>query len=272
MTSAETALRDERRWISTVGISVISCPAAEATGTPVLMLHGIGGSARSCLAAARELGRNGHPAYSWDAPGYGESADLPEDTDHAEAVLAVLDKLGLEKVHLFGTSWGGVIAAQVANRAPHRIASLILADSTRGSATDPRATEAMLARGTELEELGAREFAARRTPRVVAPQCPPEIRSEVLEQMAQVRLSGYTAAARMMAATDNTELLARLAVPTLVLVGEFDVVTGIPESQRLAALVPGARLVVIPGAGHYAVMERPIAVVDALREFWSGTP
>ncbi|MFI7484104.1 alpha/beta fold hydrolase [Kocuria sp. M1R5S2] len=272
MTAAGTAVRGQRRWISSVGVSVISYPAARATGTPVLMLHGIGGSAESCSAAAHELSSHGHPAYSWDAPGYGESADLPEDADHAATVIAVLDRLGLEKVHLFGTSWGGVVAAQVADRVPHRVASLILADSTRGSGTDPQAAAAMLARSTELAELGPREFAGRRAPRLVAPQCPPAVGTAVFEQMTQVRLSGYTAAARMMAATDNTELLTRLTVPTLVLVGELDVVTGVAESERLAALVPGARLTVVPGAGHCAVTERPAAVAGALREFWAETP
>jgi pimeloyl-ACP methyl ester carboxylesterase len=272
MTALETTARGQRRWISTVEVSVISYPSDPATGTPVLMLHGIGGNAQSCAAAARELSGHGHPAYSWDAPGYGESADLAEGTDHAAAVVAVLDKLGLEKVHLFGTSWGGVIAAQVADRAPHRVASLVLADSTRGSGTDPQAAAAMLARSTELEELGPREFAARRAPRLVAPHCHPEVTTMVFEQMTQVRLSGYTAAAQMMAATDNTDLLARLTVPTLVLVGEDDVVTGVAESERLAALVPGARLTVVPGAGHCAVTERPAAVAGVLREFWAETP
>lgn len=270
MTVSGATASGQRRWISNVEISVISHMPSEATGTPVLMLHGIGGNATSCSAAAYELSERGYPAYSWDAPGYGESADLPPGIDHVAAVIAVIESLGLEKVHLFGTSWGGVIAAQVAVRTPHQVASLVLADSTRGSGTDPQAASAMLARSKELEELGPREFARRRAPRLVAPQCSPELREAIFEQMAQVRLSGYTAAAQMMAATDNTELLGQITVPTLVLVGESDIVTGVPESERLAAIVPEGRLAVVPEAGHAAVTEQPTAVAEVLGEFWGG--
>jgi pimeloyl-ACP methyl ester carboxylesterase len=89
--------------------------------------------------------------------------------------------------------------------------------------------------------------------------------------MAQVRLPGYRAAAEFMAATDTAARLPAISVPTLVLVGEHDVVTGVDESRLLADRIPGARLVVVPGAGHAALTERPAAVAGAVLDFWATT-
>jgi pimeloyl-ACP methyl ester carboxylesterase len=246
----------------------------EGEGRPVLLLHGIGGSARSCAGMAAVLAAGGARAIAWDAPGYGDSADPtgPDDVDYPARVLALLDELGLDRVDLFGTSWGGVIATLVAARHPERVRTLALADSTRGSGTAPEKAAAMRARIADLAESGGRAFAAARAPRLVAPGCAPEVADAVRAEMARVRLPGYAAAAEFMAATDTAGLLPAIAVPTLVLVGEHDVVTGVEESRLLADRIPGARLVVVPGAGHAALTERPAEVAGAVLEFWRTTP
>lgn len=241
----------------------------EGSGRPVLLLHGIGGNAASWAAAGSLLAAHGMRALAWDAPGYGESADPEGPVDLPARVLAVLDDLGLERVDLVGTSWGGVIATVVAARRPDRVRTLVLADSTRGSATSPERAAAMRARLAELSEVGAERFAAARAPRLVSPGCDPATAAAVRAAMARVRLPGYGAAVQFMAATDTAELLPRIDRPTLVLVGEDDVVTGVPESELLAAAIPGARLVVVPCAGHAAVTERPAEVVAALLDFWT---
>ena len=69
---------------------------------------------------------------------------------------------------------------------------------------------------------------------------------------------------------DRTGLLASIAVPTLVVVGELDALTPPADSQSMVTAIPGARLVTVPGAGHLAPMERPRAVAAALSEFFSG--
>ncbi len=246
----------------------------EGTGRPVLLLHGIGGSAASCAGLAGELAVAGARAIAWDAPGYGESADPagPADVDYPARVLALLDELGLDRVDLFGTSWGGVIATLVAARHPERVRTLVLADSTRGSGTAPEKAAAMRARATELAEQGARAFAAARAPRLVAPRCDAGTADAVRDEMARVRLPGYAAAADFMADTDTAALLPAIAVPTLVLVGEHDVVTGVEESRLLADRIPGARLVVVPGAGHAALTEKPTEVARAVLDLWAVAP
>jgi pimeloyl-ACP methyl ester carboxylesterase len=240
----------------------------EGEGRPVLLLHGIGGSARSCAAAGSLLAREGARALVWDAPGYGESADPEGPVDLPARVVQALDELGLDRVDLFGTSWGGVIATVVAARWPDRVRTLVLADSTRGSGTSPERAAAMRARVTELAERGAEQVAAARAPRLVSPDCEPAVTEAVRAEMACVRLPGFRVAAEFMAATDTADLLSGLRPPTLVLVGEHDQVTGVPESQLLARSIPGARFHLVPAAGHAAVTERPAAVVAAMRQFW----
>ncbi len=69
---------------------------------------------------------------------------------------------------------------------------------------------------------------------------------------------------------DSTAFLREISIPTIVLVGERDALTPPADSEAMAAAIPGARLVTIPGAGHLAPMERPKAVAQALGEFFSA--
>jgi pimeloyl-ACP methyl ester carboxylesterase len=242
-------------------------------GPPVVLLHGIGGRADGFAGVARRLAAAGFRAIAWDAPGYGDSDDAvppPSAGAYAEVVADLLPALDAAPAHLAGVSWGGVIATRVAVEHPGRLRTLALIDSTRGSAVDEGKARAMLDRVSELETLGAAEFAHRRAARLTAPDPDPAVLAEVERHMSAVRLPGYRGAAQMMAATDHGDLLARIGVPTLVLVGAHDRVTGVPESRLLADRIPGAALEIVPDAGHAAAQEQPDAVADRLITFMSA--
>jgi pimeloyl-ACP methyl ester carboxylesterase len=72
----------------------------------------------------------------------------------------------------------------------------------------------------------------------------------------------------MMAATDTSDVLPSLQVPSLVLVGEDDVVTGVAESRILAESISDASFKIIPRAGHAAVQEKPAEMASSILEFW----
>ena len=236
----------------------------------VVLLHGIGGSAASCADVAERLAAHGARALAWDAPGYGRSRDPFGDVDLVDRLAGSVSALRLGAVDLIGTSWGGVIATCLAYRRPGTVRSLVLADSTRGSATDPSKAAAMRTRVAELERLGSEQFAARRAGRLVSPHADDAVVVRVRQQMARVRVPGYRAAAEFMAITDTGSLLPRISAPTLVVVGEDDVVTGVPESRLLAERIPGAGLTILPRAGHAAITERPGEFADAVTDFWEG--
>lgn len=266
MTMASTVL-DRLHWVERVARD-------ETMKYPrVLLLHGIGGSARSCGPVANRLAAQGISSWCLDAPGYGESADPRPGDDIVADVIELIGALSPDRpVVLLGTSWGGVVATAVALRRPDIIAGLILADSTRGSGTTSAKSDAMLSRIDELNTLGAPAVAAQRAPRLTAPAADPAVVDAVRRSMADVRPAGFRAAAAFMADTDHGPVLSRIGCPTAVLVGEHDVVTGVEESQLLADAIRGARLHVIADAGHVAIQEQPDAATDLVADFVRRLP
>ncbi|WP_256986106.1 MULTISPECIES: alpha/beta fold hydrolase [unclassified Rhodococcus (in: high G+C Gram-positive bacteria)] len=251
-------------WTSRGGVAL----HVRGSGEPVLLLHGIGSTAQSCAELAQQLSALGWRTYCWDAPGYGESADpTSELVDHTQVVLDLLDELELDTVHLFGSSWGGVIAMETALRSPDRVASLTVADSTRGSGVTPDKARAMRARVNELRTEGSESFAARRAPRLVSPSATTQVLRAVETEMSRVRVAGYLPAVEYMATHDLGPQLHRLDAPTLVLVGEDDIVTGVPESLLLSRAIPDARFGLVVGAGHAAVHERPDVLAVHMTDF-----
>jgi pimeloyl-ACP methyl ester carboxylesterase len=237
------------------------------SGTPVLLLHGIGGAGTSFDPQLEALSRT-HRVLAWDAPGYGAAPDpatAPGMAGYAAAAAEVLTAAG--RAHVVGASWGGVIATRLAAEHPDLVHSLTLAGASRGSGRTRQAAAAMRARPGELAELGPTRFARRRAPNLLSPHADQALIDAVSATMARVRLPGYGYAAEAMAETDHTDLLARITAPTLVTAGAEDRVTGPAESHALATGIPGARLEIIPHAGHAANQERPEEFTHTLLEF-----
>lgn len=230
-------------------------------GPLLLCLHGIGSSSDAFTPQRAELAAHTR-VVAWDAPGYARSADpaAPLDLDGYADTAAALIRAHDTRAHVLGVSWGGVIALRLAARHPALVDSLVIADSSAGSGTDPAKADAMRARAAELATLGPRAFAERRGPRLLSPGAPPALVDRVIDTMADaVRLPGYGYAAAAMAAADLRADLPALTVPTLVLCGDQDRVTGPEASQALAGALRQAAYVIVRGAGHLANQERPEA-------------
>ncbi|QRY62204.1 alpha/beta fold hydrolase [Gordonia sp. PDNC005] len=234
----------------------------EGSGPSVVLLHGIGGSSRSFDPQVAELAEN-HRLLAWDAPGYGRSADVANPLsmdDYADRVASLIeDRCGEQGAHVLGMSWGGVIATRLALRRPDLVRSLILGSSTVGSGATPESAGSMLARAADVEaDLAA--FVADRARRLLASDADGTTVAAVAEEMAAaIRPAGYRSAAEAMAATDHTDRLPEVDVPTLVVAGDCDEVTGHAASQVLAGGIPGAVYVTLRGAGHLANRDRPEA-------------
>jgi pimeloyl-ACP methyl ester carboxylesterase len=239
-------------------------------GAPLLCLHGIGSSG-AAFDPITPLLVDRLRVIAWDAPGYASADDPagpPGMDGYADAAVAVLDALGIDRAHVLGVSWGGVIATRIALRHPGRLDALVLADSTRGSGASPDKAAAMRARGDELERLGPEPFARRRAARLLSPAATEREVAQVAEAMAAaIRMPGYGYAAESMAATDHGPRLPEVRARTLVLVGEHDAVCPPAESRAIAAGIPGARYAEVPGAGHLSNQERPEAFARAVRDF-----
>jgi len=210
-----------------------------------------------------------------DLRGHGQS-ESPDGAytmeEMADDVVELLDRLEVKQpVVLGGLSMGGYVALALVLRHPQRVRGLILCD-TRAAADTPEAAKGreetarnVLREGTGrwmIETMVPRLFG--KTTREKHPQ-----RVEaMLALMERTSPRGIAGALRGMAIrTDRRGDLQRITVPTLVLVGEDDVISPPAEARELAGSIPHARLEIIPAAGHLAPYENPEAANDAIVRF-----
>jgi pimeloyl-ACP methyl ester carboxylesterase len=243
----------------------------EGSGPLLLALHGIGGNSRSWRHQLEGLADD-FTVVAWDARGYGGSSDPDRDFtigDYADDVAALLDHLEAPRAHLLGISWGGVIALAAYRRHPARIETLLLADTYRGGGTlpEPERSSRLARRLEATERLTPAQLARERTPALFTADADAATLAETESILAEIHPAGYRQAAIALAHADESAVLSRIAVPTLVLCGDQDGVLSLPESETLAREIPGAQLVVIERAGHASNQEQPAAFNAAVRAF-----
>lgn len=250
----------------------------QGQGTPLVLLHGIGSAARSfdrVIAAFAPRFR----VIAWDAPGYGESTELPMEHptagDYADALAAFLDERGVQRCHLLGHSLGCLMAARFASTRPERVLSLTLCSIAAGQANLPVDERQKLLdeRIGDLAALGPRGMAEQRAPRLLGPTAPPEALDRLKDTMGSVRPHGYGQAARMLSTGDIKADVRRLPVdlPGLVIYGDADVITSPARNQDVAAVWPSAAVDVISGAGHALYLEQPGTFNRLLAAFLAGS-
>jgi 3-oxoadipate enol-lactonase len=243
-------------------------------GPPVLLLHGYPLDGAMWSGVARALAPN-LQILKPDLPGHGENEapaprSLEEHADFLEALLAALPG----PVGLAAFSMGGYVALALMKRRPEKVRALALVD-TRAGADD----EAGRAKRNEAIATVRAEGVAPIAQAMLGKLLSPEglKKADLVERASRImtRQKAETVEADLVGMRDRpdqTASLSSIAVPTLVVVGELDVLTPPSEAQAMASGIPGARLVTIPGAGHLAPMERPRAVADALRAFFEAGP
>ncbi len=243
------------------------------TGTPIVLLHGIGSNAQSFVPLMQAFAGD-RRTLAWNAPGYGASqplaVDWPDASDYAAALNRLLARLDVSRCVLVGHSLGALIAARFAAVSPMRLATLVLISPAPGYAAEKGGPlpPAVARRIEDLDRLGADQFAAARAPYLLAdPAGRPDVLRAVASAMAGVRRPGYDQASRMLAAGRLLDDAAKIEVPTAVLVGSKDGITP-PDGARRAfdALRPSARQAFreIPDAGHAVCQEQPAAVASAI--------
>ena len=238
--------------------------AGAGRAVPIVFLHGVGSDKSVWKPQLEHFGAN-RQAVALDYPGYGESDPArPGSTrdDFAAAIVAAMDALGIQRAHMCGLSLGGVVAVAVNHAAPDRCASLILADSFAVHPDGQAIYDRSIAASASMSEL-----AAARTPALLAPGASEDLRQEVRETMARIDPEAFRIGAEAVWLADQRDRAAQIAVPTLVLVGGEDRVTPPELSEELAALIAGAEMRTLAGAGHLANIERPADFNEAIDEF-----
>ncbi|MFE4593041.1 bifunctional 3-oxoadipate enol-lactonase/4-carboxymuconolactone decarboxylase PcaDC [Streptomyces laurentii] len=201
----------------------------------------------------------------FDLPGHGGAPAQPASSvaELGDRLLATLDELGVQRFGYAGCSLGGAIGMDLALRAPHRVASLVLvAASPRFGSADEFRQRAVMVRANGLEPMARTAPEQWFTPTFAAAQ--PAIVDWAVQMVRTTDPGCYIAACEALAVFDVRESLGRIGVPALVLVGSEDAITGPAEARTLVAGIQDARLAVVPAASHLAPVEQPSAVTELL--------
>lgn len=245
-------------------------------GPPLVLAHGFGGSARNFGPQVRAL-RARHRVVVFDARGHARSpaptaAGAYDGTAFVEDLRGVLDGQQIASAVVGGLSMGAATALHFALAHPERVDALVLASfpsAGDGLARHAGAFAAAIER-EGLEAAGARFVWGPDSG--LDPEAAERVRQGFLEHAPHAlahTLRGWIGA--MPAPASLAPRLAALARPALVVAGTGDPV-GVAASRDLAALLPGARLALIPGAGHVVNLARPRAFNAALAEFLDSLP
>jgi len=208
-----------------------------------------------------------------DWRGFGDSeirAEVSTMEQFADDLAGLMDSLGIGQAILCGLSMGGYAAFAFLRKYPQRIRGLILAD-TRPGADTPEAQANRENVATMAESQGTTAIADLQLPRLISDytrQHSPEVEIHLRRMIDSATPQGIAAASRGMALrADSTDLLSSITCPTLVLVGEHDVLTPPNVTQEYASRIPGAQFVVIPYAGHLSNVEQPQAFLQTISSF-----
>jgi 3-oxoadipate enol-lactonase len=208
-----------------------------------------------------------------DLRGHGES-DAPlwhYSLDQAAGdVVGLLDHLSIEKAVFVGLSMGGYICFSLYRHHSARVLGLVLADTRAGADTDEGRIGRFETAQTAYRQ-GAPAIADLMIPKLLAPrtvQTRPDLVQLVRAMIQGNQISGIAGDLMAMAERpDSLPMLPAITCPTLVMVGQEDVPTPPSESRLMAEQIPGARLAIIPEAGHLSNLEQPDRFNRVVEEF-----
>jgi len=220
--------------------------------------------------------RSRYRCIAWDHRGQGKSASDYRSCIGMELVtqdaIALLEHLAPGPVHFVGLSMGGFVAMRIASRRPELVRSLILIETS----ADPEPVE-NIGRYRTLSNvvrlLGPKVVGSRVAPIMLGRTIlsDPNRRADLATYMATMtrRRDIWRAVNGVIDRAGIADELPRIAAPTLVIVGDEDVATPRPKAERLISGIRGARLEVIPHAGHSSTVEEPARVTSCLQRFLS---
>ena len=240
-------------------------------GPPLILLHGYVGDGPATWRRQIEGLSDEFTVVAWDAPGAGRSSDPPESfgmAGYADCLAGFVERLGLEKAHVAGLSFGGALALELCRRHPAIPRKLILASAYAGWAGSLPADVAAqrLQQALVLADLSPDEFVAALLPTMFSEGTPADSVDEFGATLLAFHPAGFRAMARA-SAEDLRDVLPQIKIPTLLVYGDRDVRAPLTVAEDLHEAIPGSTLVVLPNTGHVCNIEAPKAFNSAVRRF-----
>jgi 3-oxoadipate enol-lactonase len=202
----------------------------------------------------------------YDHRGHGRSPVPPGPYDLADLgadVLALLDRLGVERVHWCGLSLGGMVGMWMAINAPERIDRLVLCcTSARLGPPEMWADRAATVRAQGVDAVADAGIERWLSPGFIERE--PEVAARIRAMLAATPAEGYAACCGVIERMNQIAQLGAIRAPTLVIAAADDPATPPEHGERIAAAIPGARLEIVQGARHLATIEQPEAMTELI--------
>jgi 3-oxoadipate enol-lactonase len=247
--------------------------AQSGEGPPFFLFHSLLSDRASFAGIVPELSRSFRVLVP-ELPGFGRSQAV------SGGLVAVADRMaeavrdvaGREQPLVLGNGYGAFVALQMAIRHPGIAARLILADGGAAFSEPGREAFRNMAAVSAAKGLSAITDVAMR--RLFAPEFQaqhPDLMQDRREAFLRTDPEVFRDACAQLAGLDLRSELASVQQPVLVLVGEHDEATPPPMSRELAAGLPNARLIIVPGCAHVPQLQSPEIFLDAIRDFLPAT-
>jgi pimeloyl-ACP methyl ester carboxylesterase len=234
----------------------------------IVLLHGAGFDHTTWALHSRWFAHHGFGVLAPDLPGHGRSSGAPISTiaGMADWTAALLDAVGAAKAWLVGHSMGSLIALETAARHPARVSALSLIGTAATMTVGPdllKAAEANDSAAIPMVSIWGLGFQAELGGSLAPGLWMHSGAQRVLEQCRPGVLFNDLAACN--AYQNALAAAAQVTVPTTFILGERDMMTPAKAGKALASALPNARTVVLRGAGHMMMVERPDELLAALQ-------
>ncbi|MBT5049353.1 MAG: alpha/beta fold hydrolase [Rhodospirillaceae bacterium] len=238
----------------------------EGDGPPVLFIHSLGTNNYLYRDQIAEL-KSRYRCIAPDCRAHGASSYTDPFTveDMADDHKAVLDHLGIDSCHVVGLSMGGPIALSLNARYPGVVKSLVLADSF--ARIRPGGEDRIYATQEAVAYLSMLEFGSQYAGDRLMPTTDMDKLDELAAEISKCPPKGYVETVRAVFTHDSTGDLAKVGVPTVILIGDSDDATPMAESEYIRDGIAGSDIKVIPDAGHLSTIDSPAEFTAELGSF-----
>jgi len=242
------------------------------SGPPVVLLHPFPANHEFFLPVAETLSTR-YRIILPDLRGHGDSeiGEGPATMEkHAADLARVLDAANVGRAPLIGVSIGGYVLFEFWRKHRGRVAALGLCN-TKAPADGPEARAGRLQAANDVLDRGTEPFFESMIPKLFGKttrETRPDLVDAAVGMMRKMSPEDVAQVQRGMAARpDSVETLKTINVPTLLVTGDEDILTGVSEAELMRQHVANSQLRVIPKAGHYAPWEQPEDAARILRQF-----
>jgi len=241
-------------------------------GAPVVLLHPFPVHHEFWLPISKFLSSR-YQLIMPDLRGHGESAlgNGPASMQkHGADIARLMDAAGIDRAPLIGVSIGGYAIFEFWRRFRDRVTALVLCNTKAPADTD-EARAGRLEAANDVVKRGTEPFFEGMLQKVLADttrRSRPDLVEGVLRMMRKMSAEDVAGVQRGMAERpDSIPTLKTINVPTLIITGDEDKMTGVPEAEVMKQNIPGAQMKVVAKAGHYSPWEQPEEVGRVLRQF-----